>query len=142
MVVASLEQEIAELKSNPAQGEDGRSGPTNPERYPTSFPFLAPGPAHIRRIDGDTLFSDDFVHRNYFVHVSSNQTVMTIRPHVEGNVLCIDKRIQLNGLSLISPYGGPTDVPAEYNPKYGGFLVMLKYSPAPVAVPRQEDSTC
>jgi type I site-specific restriction-modification system R (restriction) subunit len=98
------------------------------ERY-ESEEFIVRAP-RIRRVQPDVLESQDFKHQHYYVHVSSDQSIMTIRPHDKGNILCTNKRITLRGLSLISSYGGPADFPAEYNPKYGGYLVYLKYIPS------------
>jgi hypothetical protein len=84
----------------------------------------------VRRSGPDILESPQFCHRHYFIHVSSDQSILTIRPHDRGNVLCIDGRIKLQGLSMISSYSGPVDVPTEYSPKYGGFIVYLRYNPS------------
>jgi hypothetical protein len=84
----------------------------------------------VRRSGPDFLESPQFIHRHYFVHVGSDQSILTIRPHDRGNVLCIDGKIQLQGLSMISSYSGPADVPAGYSPKYGGFVVYLRYNPS------------
>ena len=100
---------------------------TNEVFEPEEFVVRNP---RIRRVQPDVLECQDFNHQHYYVHVSSDQSIMTIRPHDKVNILCTNKRITLRGLSLISSYGGPADFPAEYNPKYGGYLVYLKYVPS------------
>lgn len=126
MVVTALEKELAELKESAL-----RAPLTEPERSNVSgSPFSIELNPRIRRVSPDELYSEDFRHRNYFVHLSADQSVLTIRPHDRGNIVCLDNRITLSGLGLISPYGGPADMPAEYNPKYGGYVVYLKYIPS------------
>jgi hypothetical protein len=80
----------------------------------------------VRRIGPDQVQSEDFTSRRYFVHVSVDRNTMTIRPHEKGSVLCADGVLSLAGLGLVSSYNGPTDLPAEYSPAYGGYLVLLK----------------
>ncbi len=84
----------------------------------------------IRRIQPDMLESESFTKPNYFVHISSDQTLMIIRPHAQGNILCTDNKIALKGLGLITEYGGPEDLVCRYNSRYGGFEVNLKYRPS------------
>jgi len=125
MVIAAMESELAALKekkTTETHAPPSESQVNIEERY---FANVHP---KIRRIGPDEIFSEDFRHRNYFVHISADQSAMTIRPHDQGTVVCVDKKITLNGLGIISPYSGPTDMPAEYNPKYGAYLVMIKYS--------------
>lgn len=126
MVVSALEKELYELKEGSL-----RATSPKPERsdVPVS-PFSMEFNPRIRRVGPDELYSEGFHHRNYFVHLSADQSMLTIRPHDRGNVVCLDNRIILVGLGLISPYGGPADMPAEYNPKYGGYVVYLKYMPS------------
>ena len=126
MVVVALEKELAELK------ESALRTPT-PELDRTvvsGSPFSIEMTPRIRRVGADELYSEDFRHRHYFVHLSADRSMLTIRPHDRGNIVCLDNRITLCGLGLISPYGGPADMPAEYNPKYGGYVVYLKYIPS------------
>ena len=126
MVVTALERKLAELKESAM-----RAPSPEPERSTVSGPqFSIELNPRIRRVGPDELYSEDFRHRNYFVHLSADQSMLTIRPHDRGNVVCLDNRITLSGLGLISPYGGPADMPAEYSPKYGGYVVYLKYIPS------------
>ena len=126
MVVAALEKELAELR------ESAQHAPTLELDRPTvtASPFSIELDPRIRRVGADELYSEGFHHRNYFVHLSADRSMLTIRPHDRGNVVCLDHRITLSGLGLISTYGGPADMPAEYNPKYGGYVVYLKYIPS------------
>jgi hypothetical protein len=124
MVVSALEKELADLR------ESARRAPAEDVEPIAASPFSMELNPSIRRISADELYSEDFRHRNYFVHLSADQLMLTIRPHDRGNVVCLDHRITLSGLGLISPYGGPADMPAEYNPKYGGYVVYLKYVPS------------
>lgn len=122
METNALEKELQETKAaqvrQPALEQSGHLGPdvvqgTN----------LHP---KVRRISPDQVQSEDFRDRRYFVHVSVDRNIMTIRPHEEGNVLCADGCLTMAGLGLLSSYNGPTDLSAEYSPKYGGYLVVLK----------------
>lgn len=124
MVVSALENELADLR------ESARRAPAEDVEPIAASPFSVEMNPRIRRVSADELYSKDFHHRNYFVHLSADQSMLTIRPHDRGNVVCLDHRITLSGLGLISPYGGPADMPAEYNPKYGGYVVYLKYVPS------------
>lgn len=126
MVVSALEKELSELK----EGGHRAPAPKSEQSDVPASPFSMELNPRIRRVGADELYSDDFRHRNYFVHLSADQSMLTIRPHDRGNVVCLDNRITLSGLGLISPYGGPADMPAEYNPKYGGYIVYLKYIPS------------
>jgi len=84
----------------------------------------------IRRIKPDVLESPQFTKDHYFVHISSDQSIMTIIPHKGGPIPCVDNQLHLQGLGLISEYGGPYNMSAEYSPKYGGYVVYLKYTPS------------
>lgn len=125
MVIAKLEEELKEAKER-AQKQIATAAP---EPSSPALPMPVNLRPHIRRVSADELYSEDFRQRNYFVHVSADQGLMTIRPHDQGNVVCLDRRITLVGLSLISPFSGPVDMPAEYDPRYGGYVVSLKYIP-------------
>ncbi len=125
MVISALEKELTELRESVRLTPSEDNAPPAP-----AFPFSMELNPRIRRVSADELYSEDFRHRNYFVHLSGDHSILTIRPHDRGNVVCIDNRITLCGLSLVSPYGGPADMPAEYNPKYGGYVVYLKYIPS------------
>ena len=142
--LAKIEELKAEIDANNTrhkmvisvgEGADGteesvRLTPSEDNAPAPAFPFSMELNPRIRRVSADELYSEDFRHRNYFVHLSGDHSILTIRPHDRGNVVCIDNRITLCGLSLVSPYGGPADMPAEYNPKYGGYVVYLKYIPS------------
>lgn len=80
---------------------------------------------HITRDNPDELTSEQFNRPRYFAHFSADQRILLIRPHDEGNVVCMDNRIQLLGLSKISSFDGPVEMVAEYAPEYGGFVVRL-----------------
>ncbi len=95
----------------------------------SSFP-QQPIDIKIRRIEPDVLESKNFTKPHYFVHVSSDQTLMIIRPHKQGNILCTDNKITLKGLGLITEYGGPEDLICRYNSRYGGYEVNLRYRPS------------
>lgn len=119
MVLASLEKELAVAKARtivqiPATNEIASSL----QIVPVNLNL------RVRRVSPDELYCEGFRHRNYFVHLSADQSILVIRPYERGNVVCPDKRIKLNGLGLISPYRGPSDMPCEYNPN----MVAISYS--------------
>ena len=125
MVVTALEKELSYLRESARHAPAEDAAP-----IAATSPFSMELNPRIRRVSADELYSEDFHHRNYFVHLSADQSILTIRPHDRGNIVCLDNRITLSGLGLISPYGGPADMPAEYNPRYGGYVVYLKYVPS------------
>lgn len=125
MLITKLEQELKGAGERTWEQVAAAPEPLSPA-LPASV-GLRP---KVRRVSADELFSEDFRRRSYFVHVSADQGLLTIRPHDQGNVMCLDRRITLLGLSLISPFSGPVDLPAEYDPKYGGYVVSLKYIPS------------
>jgi hypothetical protein len=118
MEIGALEKELDEAKRQVTQRSPPQSNIQNAEGV-----NLHP---KVRRIGPDQLQSDDFVARRYFVHVSADRNRMTIRPHEAGSVVCVNGCLSLSSLGLVSSYDGPTDLPAEYSPAYGGYLVCLK----------------
>ncbi|PKK86028.1 MAG: hypothetical protein CVT48_02940 [Thermoplasmata archaeon HGW-Thermoplasmata-1] len=123
LTVTALEREIRDREEREKSDTDTPA----PPMFSDGFSPRAP---KIRRIEPDVLESKDFTSVHYFVHVSPDRSVMTIRPHEQGNVACSNNRLELSGLSLILPYGGPGNIPAEYSAKYGGYVAHLRYTPS------------
>lgn len=126
IINTALEGENATLRTQKANVEEVSKEVPVADQEPFS-PFTIPR-VSIKRTGPDELESKNFNKRHYFVHVSRDQTQMTIRPHDSGNIMCLDNKLHLDGLGLIAPFNGPTELSAEYSPKYGGFLVLLKYT--------------
>ena len=73
----------------------------------------------------DSLSSELFNKSRYFVHLSADQRIIAVRPHDEGNVVCMNNTLVLEGLSLISSYSGPQEMVSEYNHIFGGIQIYL-----------------
>jgi len=79
----------------------------------------------VRRDGPDSISSDSFDKSRYFVHLSADHRVIIVRPHNEGDVVCMDNTIVLAGLSLVSTFNGPYEMVSEYNHSHGGILIYL-----------------
>ncbi len=84
------------------------------------------GRVSVERTGPDELRSEAFNRTRYFVHISSDYRILLIRPHDSGDVICIDNKIMLNGLSMALQFSGPTQLISEYSPEYGGILIHLR----------------
>jgi hypothetical protein len=82
--------------------------------------------ATVRRVGPDTISSEYFTKNRYFVHISADCRIMIIHPHEDGNVVCIENTIILDGLSSVSSFSEPYDMVSEYNPNYGGVQIYLR----------------
>ena len=80
---------------------------------------------NVERIGEETLFSESFTDHKYFVHISPDANILTIRPNEFGSALCINRRIRLKGLNNLSPFTEKKELAAEYSEKYEGLLVYL-----------------
>ncbi len=80
---------------------------------------------NVERIGEETLFSESFTDHRYFVHISPDTKMLTIRPNEFGSALCINKRIRLKGLGRLSPFTEKKKLVAEYSEKYEGLMVYL-----------------
>jgi len=125
-IQTSLEKELEEEKAKKSKG--GKSQTATAETW-LGMPSEAVVP-QVRRVSADELYSEAFLNsRRYLVHVSADRGLLTVRQSDRGTVECLDHRITLHGLGLITPYSEPIDVPAEYDPKYGGYRIWLKHIP-------------
>jgi hypothetical protein len=118
-IIASLEEK-AKTKPISAVFENGPAG-TGLAPFQNLIQNIS-----VRRTGPDTLQSDFFSQSRYFIHVSADHRIMVIRPHPQGNVLCIDNTLSLAGLSLVSSFAEPYDVISEYSPEYEGLQIYLK----------------
>ncbi len=80
---------------------------------------------HVERIGEETLYSESFTDHKYFVHISPDTKILTIRPNEFGSALCINKRIRLKGLNKLSPFTEQKKLTAEYSDRYEGLMVYL-----------------
>jgi hypothetical protein len=81
--------------------------------------------ASVKRDGPDSISSDLFSRSRYFVHLSADGRILVVRPHDNGNVVCMNNVIELNGLSMVSSFNGPQEMVSEYNPTYGGIQIYL-----------------
>ena len=79
----------------------------------------------VRRSGPDSIFSESFSKSRYYVHMSADHRMMIVRPHEEGNIVCMNNTIVLERLSEISSFSGPHEMVSEYNPVYGGIQIYL-----------------
>ncbi len=120
MTIASMEEEMKELKENNEKAnEQERNVPQDIISKSELHPL-------IERNEPDTLYSDSFNERYYTAHISYDRSLMTIKPDKNGKIHCKNKKLTIKGLGLVSEFQGKGTLPAEYNPKYGAILVMLK----------------
>ncbi|MDR1404922.1 MAG: hypothetical protein LBJ20_05105 [Candidatus Methanoplasma sp.] len=87
--------------------------------------FFAVKDIQVRREGPDKISSQFFNRSRYFVHLSADHRLLTIKPHENGNVICINSTIVLAGLNLISPFEVSCDMISEYSPQYGGLKIYL-----------------
>ena len=80
---------------------------------------------NVERIGEETLYSESFTDHKYFVHISPDTKILTIRPNEFGSALCINKRIRLKGLNKLSPFTEQKKLTAEYSDRYEGLMVYL-----------------
>jgi hypothetical protein len=119
-IIASLEEKAKAVPVYQARTAPGGM----PQMFPT-IQSLIPT-ASVRRISPDAMQSEFFTQSRYYIHVSADHRIIVVRPHAEGNVVCMDNVITLEGLSLISSFGEPHDMISEYSSEYGGLLIHLK----------------
>jgi len=117
-IIASLEERARTAESRP-------ECPEEPALRISSSTFRV-GRVSVERTGPDELYSNDFDRTRYFVHISSDYRLLLVRPHDSGDVVCIDNRIMLNGLSMALQFSGPTQLISEYSPEYGGILIHLR----------------
>ncbi len=79
----------------------------------------------VERIGEETLFSESFTDHRYFVHISPDTKMLTIRPNEFGSALCINRRIRLKGLNKLSQFTEKKKLVAEYSDRYEGLMVYL-----------------
>lgn len=116
-IIASLEEKVHAAES--------RECPDEPAVSMSASPFRI-GRVSVERTGPDELRSEAFNRTRYFVHISSDYRILLIRPHDSGDVICIDNKIMLNGLSMALQFSGPTQMISEYSPEYGGILIHLR----------------
>jgi hypothetical protein len=128
-----LEQKDAENKQIIASLEDKiNKAPATRQKKDQPRPDMA-GPClldqaievHVSRDGPDAISSPMFDRTRYFVHLSADHRIMLVRPHDDGNVVCMNNSMILSGLSLISQFERPYEMTSEYNPKYGGIQIYL-----------------
>ena len=80
---------------------------------------------HVERLDGNTLYCDQFPDGKYFVHINMSKKFLLIRYNSFGQVVCINHRMVLDGLEEISSFVGQKRLVSQMNQRYGGLLVYL-----------------
>ena len=128
-----LEQRVAENKKIIASLQEQREAANvREERKIEQTPGTDPAidifgvrDTQVRREGPDTISSLFFNRSRYFVHLSADHRLLTIRPHESGSVICMNNTMVLAGLSLVSPFEGPCDMISEYSPQYGGLKIYL-----------------
>lgn len=131
--VRSLEQKDAENKNIITSLHDKLNASeaekmSKPSESPIpNMPFYVPSQTSVsvRRDGPDSISSEWFNKSRYFVHLSADQRIIAVRPHDEGNVVCMNNTIVLDGLSLLSSYSGPQEMVSEYNHVFGGIQIYL-----------------
>ncbi|NLN72176.1 MAG: hypothetical protein GX137_05255 [Thermoplasmatales archaeon] len=118
-IILSLEEKVRKAESRPMVPLDAPAMPPSASLFRTDR-------AEVERIGPDELYSKDFNRTRYFVHISSDYRILLVRPHDSGDVICIDNKIVLNGLSMALQFSGPTQMISEYSPEYGGILIHLR----------------
>lgn len=125
-----LEQRVAENKQIIASLQEQRETAKKEEQtmisrdnFVDGFPTVKD--TQVRREGPDTISSNFFSRSRYFVHLSVDHRLLTIRPHESGNVICMNNTMVLAGLNLISQFEGPCDMVSEYSPQYGGLKIYL-----------------
>ena len=79
----------------------------------------------VERVGEETLKCDAFEDGKYFVHINPGKTLLVVRKHDYGQVICVNRSIRVEGLGSYSPFSGRKSVMAEYNQRYGGLLIHL-----------------
>ncbi|MCL2550142.1 MAG: hypothetical protein FWE78_04355 [Methanimicrococcus sp.] len=108
-----------------AKNSDAESQSSKPAGVPELMPFGSASNISVKRSGPDTIISDAFNKSRYFVHLSADHRTIVIRPHEQGNVVCMNNTIVLERLGLISSFNGPYDMVSEYSPLYGGIQIYL-----------------
>lgn len=86
---------------------------------------LFPKNVQIVREGPDKISSPAFDRSRYFVHLSTDHRLMTIRPHESGSVVCINNSMLLDGLGIVSPFESEYNMISEYNQQTGNMKVYL-----------------
>jgi len=128
-----LEQRVAENKQIISSLQEQREAANKKEERKAAAvsgaepmnDILGVRDTHVRREGPDTISSPFFNRSRYFVHLSSDHRLLTIRPHESGNVICMNNTMVLAGLNLISPFEGPSEMVSEYSPQYGALKIYL-----------------
>jgi hypothetical protein len=124
-IIASLEEQVKTAQSQV------RAAPVESHASAAILPqggaMFGPAPSvSVRRVGPDTIESSWLAQSRYFVHLSADHRIITIVPHPEGVVVCMNGQMSLAGLNDICPYAEPYDMLCEYSPLYGGILIHLK----------------
>jgi len=122
-IIESLHEKLNE-KMNTKNSDAGSQSP-KPAGTLEFMSFGSVSNISVKRDGPDMIISDSFNKSRYFVHLSADHRTIVIRPHEQGNVVCMNNTIVLERLGLISPFNGPYEMISEYNPTYGGIQIYL-----------------
>ncbi len=130
-IIKSKDKEIALLSARVLVYENDGSAPRpapqpEPQRPPAGF-VEVPVQKNITviRCGPDSIRSEGFKKSRYFVHLSADHKSLLVREDKNGNVLCLDGIMVLEGLNSVMPFTEEHELPSEYNARYGGILVHL-----------------
>ena len=120
-IIASLQNQLdnCTVETKTAKG----TAETSPPAF-SSSPLIS-----VRRDSPDKISSDSFNRSRYSVHLSADLKIILVTPNDQGNVVCMNNTIELNGLALISPFSTPYEMVSEYDPKRGGIRIYLRGTP-------------
>lgn len=123
-IIDSLQKNIgSRTDGSKVETPQSESSPHNNFSQPQFFDST-PRQYKVQRESEDVIQSDFFVRSRYFVHVSKDGKLMSIRPHESGTAICIDGSITLFGLGEFFPYDGVREYDAISDVE-GGLIVRL-----------------
>lgn len=118
-IITSLQEKLNASEAEKDSGLNKNLIPNMPFYTPPQISFS------VRRDGPDSISSESFNKSRYFIHLSADRRIIVVKPHDEGNVVCMNNTIILEGLSLISSYNGPQEMVSEYNHIFGGIQIYL-----------------
>ena len=95
------------------------------ERHIQQFELSSVRKAVVERSGPDMLRSEVFDKSRYYVNLSADHRIVLVRENKNGNVVCVDNTIMLDGLNTILPFEEECLMNCEYNNRYGGYVVYL-----------------
>lgn len=119
-IISSLEEKVRMYEMRPPEP----CGETIPNA--DGFTSFRPERITVERIGPDEIYSESFCKTRYFVHISADYRILVVRPHENGDVVCMRHTMMLNGLNMVLPFSERTTMISEYSPEYGGIVIYLR----------------